>query len=174
MMRSSTVTLIALALLCGCAHYQVGSSGDPALNTIRIGRIHNATDEPGLNAWLRGEFAAGFMRDGSMSVVNDSAADCILNATITDYKLHQIGQIETASNDRDQRLARTVIWAVDVQIEYTIERADGSIYIENTTAKGRAEFSELIDLDIVRKDGLRQAVYDAAGQVVANTTAPPW
>ena len=171
-MRSNTVILIALALLCGCAHYQIGSSGDPALNTIRIGRIHNATDEPGLNAWLRGEFAAGFMRDGSMSVVNDGTADCILNATITNYELHQIGQTETASNDRDQRLARTVIWAVDVQIEYTIERADGSTYIEATTAKGRAEFSEIIDLDVVRKDGLRQAIYDAAGQVVATATAP--
>ena len=171
-MRSNTVILIALALLCGCAHYQIGAAGDPTLNTIRIGRIHNATDEPGLNAWLRGEFAAGFMRDGSMSVVNDSTADCILNATVTDYQLHQIGQTETASNDRDQRLARTVIWAVDVQIEYTIDRADGSTYIETTTAKGRAEFSEIIDLGVVRKDGLRQAVYDAAGQIVADATAP--
>ncbi|MDP7396798.1 MAG: LPS assembly lipoprotein LptE [Lentisphaeria bacterium] len=171
-MRSNAVILIALTLLSGCAHYQVGSTGDPALNTIRIGRIHNATDEPRLNAWLRGEFAAGFMRDGSMNVVNDGTADCILNATITNYELHQIGQTETASNDRDQRLARTIIWAVDVRIEYTIERADGSAYIAATTASGRAEFSEIIDLDVVRKDGLRQAVYDAAGQVVANATAP--
>jgi hypothetical protein len=171
------MTLIRITILCtmlaasGCGVYRLGSTMDPDLGTIAIGTVANETREPMLTSYFRNEVPAMFMRDGSLQVVNGSA-DCVLQARITGYNLRQIGEEETISNDEDQRLNRTVIWGVDVNVEYEVLRADGTAYIPTTVATGKAEFSELIDLEVVRKDGLRQAIYDAADQIVTAVTNP--
>ncbi len=162
-----------ILMMVGCAHYNLGSNLPNDVNSVAIGDVSNQTNEPLLSAYARTELPALFMQDGGLRVVSEEKADCVLHTRILDYRLRNIGEVESSSADDDKRLNRTVVYGVNVDLEYHVSYADDRH--RPTVPRrvvGHAEFSELADLDVVKKDGLKQAMYDAAEQIVGAITNP--
>jgi hypothetical protein len=164
--------LLAVAvMLNGCLGYRRGTLVHPQLQRVAIGTVRNLTEEPRLAVYLRTRLPEALQRDGSLRVVSRRQADCLLQADITSYRLTSIGSVESTSEDDDQDVYRSTIYRVTVEIAFSVTVPGREAPLLPTqTVEGAAEFAELVDLDTVRKDGLRQAVYDASGKIAAALT----
>jgi hypothetical protein len=170
--------LIALCAAClilagGCARYHTGSVMHPDVRTIAIPAVANDTDEPRLGSLAQSKLRAGFSRDGSLRVLDDeSAADCVLDATVVSYAYRSRGQVRTGSDDDEQEdVYVSAIYAVTVTIRYQVTQpGQDEPLLTWRTAVGEAEFSELPDLEVARADAWRIALADAAEGVVYGVT----
>jgi hypothetical protein len=150
----------------------VSSSNHPAFHhTIAIGNIENLTNESRLTTYFKNKLAEQLSLDGTFQIRPDLTADHVLDARILSYDVHGIGEVRIDSPDNDLRQYRSSAYEVTVQIEYILltHAADAPPPIPQLV-EGKALFSELVDIDIVRKDGLRRATYDACEKVVSAIT----
>lgn len=165
---SSVLLVGIMAGFSGCAGYHQGSLMHPQIQTVALGNIVNKTDEPRLASLTRSLLAEQFQKDGSLRLVSRAKADCIVNVQITDYRLRSLGQTQSSSSDTDQQQYRTNIYGVDVELSFqTLIPGRVRPLIPAQTVIGHAEFTEQTDLDVVRRDGFKQAVYQACAKVVA-------
>ena len=164
------LTFAALALaVAGCRHYHVvdPSHGQPKI--VAIGPIKNQTNEPRLSLYTKQKLPELIMLDGSFKLGHPANADSILNVEILTYKIDGIGEVQIESDDKDQRRFRSSVFKVTVDVDYSMtDAANNTTVTSPQQIRGTAEFSELVDMDIVRKDGLRRAMYDACSQVVSS------
>jgi len=162
---------LALSLGNGCLGYRLGSMADPQLKTIAVARVDNDTDEPRVSAYAASRLRSRLVTDGALRLVESSDADCILKARVRSYAVSSVGSAKLPSADPGQQLYMTSVWRVTVTVEYSLvaPRGDKPL-IAPRTVNGAAEYTDLIDLDVVRQDGLRQALYDAAGKIVRDVT----
>jgi hypothetical protein len=163
--------ILAASLLSGCLGYHRGTLVHPQLQQVAVGDVGNQTVEPRLAVYLRTRLPEALQRDGSLSVVSRKHAECVLETTIKQYRLYSIGRVESPSEDDDQDLYRSTIYRVLVEVEFAVTiPGRAKPLLPPQTVEGTAEFAEMVDLDTVRKDGLRQAVYDASSKIVAALT----
>lgn len=165
-------TLVALAFCSGCLGYHRGSLVHPQLTTIAIGTVENKTDEPRLGTYVRQRLPEALQRDGSLRLVSSvEDADCVVHATVTRFAVRSVGEVESVSTEDRQRFNRTTIFGVTVDVDYRLEIPSRSEpFLAVQTVSGEAEYSELADARQVRVDGLRQAIYQAAQQIVSGIT----
>ncbi len=178
--RRQLSCLAAAAVVClchvGCSHYRALDSGIPEGSRIAVGLVENNTDEPRLSSYVRSKIPELILLDGTLEIVDAESADYILAVTIISYNLNTIGEERIESAEADQRKYRSSIFEVSVDLAYTVtplNTGDPTQTAIEATASGSADFSELVDIDIVRRDGLRRAVHHACSDMLA-TIAFPW
>jgi hypothetical protein len=161
-----------MALFAGGCGYHHGSLMHPQLKTIAIGTVDNQTGDPRLAMYVRQRLPEALQKDGSLRLVSSrDEADCVVHTAIKKYKVKSIGEVEAESGEDRQRFNRTSIFGVSVAIDYQLEipsRAEPLLPVKEVN--GEAEYSELADASRVREDGLRQAIYQAAEQIVSGIT----
>lgn len=164
-------TLVAaLALLvCGGCGYRVGSLAHPQLRTVAVAPVQNETVELNLTAQVRNLLCERFMTDGSLKLVDEKEADCIVYARITNVKF---SEVSWAKQDKEQDdLYVPNQWQVSLSIEFSViipGRAEP--LVKARTVSGSADFETGPDQMTGRLNGVRQAAYAAAKNVVASFT----
>ncbi len=165
--------LIFFIISIGCRHYHLVSPPNHPANQmgIAIGNIDNHTDETRLSTYFKNKMPEQLLLDGTFRLRQLSAADYVLDAKILSYNVQGIGEVRIDSPESDLRQYRSSAYEVIVHIEYTLlsRTADAPPPLSQPV-DGKALFSELVDIDIVRKDGLRRATYDACEKIVAALT----
>ena len=79
-MKQFFVLLItaAVLLMTGGCGYRFGTMGHPQIKTIAIAAVKNDTTVYNLSAIMRNVLVEQFMLDGTLKVVSEKKADCIL------------------------------------------------------------------------------------------------
>ncbi len=162
--------IVISVMMSACAHYHIVKPDQNNIQSLAIANPVNLTNEPRLSNYLKNNLTELFTFDGTATVKRDAnQADCIINTKILSYDSQGIGETRISSGDDDQRKYRSTIFRVSVSIEY-YPLCTGE-YLANPVkhvVAGNADFTELVDIDIVRKDGLNRAINDACQKIVSN------
>ncbi len=157
----------ALALLpVGCG-YRIGSLMHPQIKSIAIAPVTNETVAYNVGPQVRGLLCEAFQQDGSLQLKRESNADCILYARVTSIKFNEIAW---SNNYEDENYIPNQ-WRVTIKIEYSVV-IPGNLapLIPGRSASGAATFMTGADMEAGRYNGIRQAAFAAAKQVVSQVT----
>lgn len=158
------VVVAVSAASVGCG-YHLGNPSLNGISSVHIGKVANATDEPRLGIIAASKVRSAFASDGTLRLDDAGNADSELTLTVSGYKVGTAGSAKLASDDKDQRIYSTLIYRVTVTVYYEFTGGSG---VRKGKVTGVAEFSDLIDINVARRDGLQQALEDAGKKLVTN------
>ena len=164
----STICAAALlALVSGGCGYRFGSLMHPQIDSIAIAPVVNETAAYNVGPQVRGLLCETFQQDGSLQLKRESNADCILYARVTDIKF---SKSSWSSLYNEENYVPTE-WKVTLTIEYSVViPGDLKPLISKRTANGSATFMTGADMETGRMNGVRQAAFDAAKNIVHAVT----
>lgn len=147
--------LLGLAILgSGCSAYQLGTAGNPDIDSVHIGLIQNETDAPQAVVPLTHALHEALVSDGRVRPAPYSAdADADLSVTLTRYERF-VGAVQS----RDTALGesfRTVLTG-----QASLIRSDGSVIFQDRPF--RVESSVLIREDLVQAENQNMPVITRA------------
>lgn len=158
--------LVSLCVCGGCG-YQIGYLGHPQLKTIAIAPVINETLIYNAAPQVRTALAERFQTDGTMKVVGESKADCIIYAKVVSCKYSQVSY-SSETTDKDLNPDQ---WSATVTIEYSVMiPGRAAPLIRNASASGSATFTSGADLEISRAYACQQAAFTASKNVVIQVT----
>lgn len=157
----------AVLLMTGGCGYRIGTMGHPQIKTIAIAAVKNDTTIYNLSAIMRNVLAEQFMLDGTLKVVSEKKADCILYARIVDANTSEV----TESSSSADRSFEPEEWQITVKTEYSvIIPGQKTPLIPLRNVSGSANFQAPGDMDAARRRGAAQACRKAAVEMVEFTT----
>ncbi len=159
---------LVLSGLCGCG-YHIGTFGHPQIKTIAIAAVKNDTTVYNLAYQMRNYLSEQFMLDGTLKVVSEKKADCIIYMHITDVTVREV-TTTTQYDDRNNNF-QPEEWAITVTAEYSViipGRKKPLIPLRQVT--GTANFQAPGDTDSAKRQGAGQACREAAVMAVEFTT----
>ena len=157
---------MSLFVLCGCG-YSFTSLTHPPLESVAVAPVTNETLSYNASAVLRQKLTELFTVDGSMKLKTVQSADCIVYARILKVNFRELGISST--NDDDDFLPEE--WKVTVSVEFSVViPGRAKPLIGPKTVTGTAEFVNGNDLETARLNGVKQALFSAAGTIVSNLT----
>ena len=161
---------ILYPILLGCAHYELVNSSRLEFDSIAIGEVINLTDEPRISSYFQNLLPESIMLDGSLRIEDRYSADSVINIKIISYEVGSVAEVQIKSQDSSQRRYRTSVFNVTLHIEYELKKNSESAEFLRSPEKVEsiAEFSELVDLDVVKKDGLRKVTYNVCNEIVSS------
>ena len=165
---SAVLAAAALCLLCGCG-YRIGTMGHPQIKTIAIAPVKNDTTLYNAAWILRNVLVEQFMLDGTLKVVSEKEADCILYARINESSVSEV--TSTHRYNRSDSSFQPHEWKITVKAEYSViipGRKDPLIPLRNVS--GSANFQAPGDVDSARRRGAAQACRETAVEIVEFTT----
>lgn len=165
----TAAAVLGWILTAGCG-YQVGSLMHPQIQSIAVAPVVNETLAYNAAAQVRGILCEQFVTDGSLKLVNESTADCVLYARVTGITFAESSWSTYSSEQDDDRYIPNE-WQVGVTIEYTVI-IPGRLepLVPTSTASGTAIFMSGPDMETSRTNGLRQAILAAGKSIVAGVT----
>ncbi|MDR0933381.1 MAG: LPS assembly lipoprotein LptE [Victivallales bacterium] len=170
-MKRILIVVSLFLVFCGGCGYRVGSLMHPQIKTVAVAPVQNETLEYNLTAQVRNLLCERFMTDGSLKLVGEKDADCIVYARIIDAKFTEVSWAKKSRTEKDNEIFLPNEWRATVTIEYSIV-IPGRVkpMISARQVSGRANFQTGPDQTTGRMTGMSQAAYDAAKQVVASFT----
>lgn len=138
-MKTLPAILAALFLLTSCSAYRAGWPGDPAVRTVRIEPVENASRLAQITPLLSRALRDAFLRDGTVRLANAGApADATLAATVIAYDQQRLShRPEDTGRALSARVTLTVevIWAVAgaEPVRYTLTE-ESTVYTEPNLA----------------------------------------
>ena len=141
----------------------------PQIKSVAVAPVQNETLELNLTAQVRNLLCERFMTDGSLKLVDEKEADCIVYARIVDAKYSEVSWAESTRAEDGEDILLPNEWTVTLTIEYTViipGRVKPLVSARKVT--GSANFQTGPDQLTGRMNGVRQAAYAAAKQVVAS------
>ena len=139
----------------------------PQIKTVAIAPVVNETLSYNVAAQMRALLCERFQTDGSLKVVDEKKADCIVYARITDVGYSEVSWSKTSSDDKFEPNQ----WRASITVEYTV-MLPGRVnpLIKSGAASGSSLFMSGPDLEISRNSALRQSAFEAAKVIVTNVT----
>ncbi len=156
----------AITLFCSSC-YHVGSMMHPQIKTIAVGQVVNDTVSYNAAAQVRGALCERFMVNGSLRLVDMDEADSIIYARVTSVAFAEVTSI---SNDNDDNVFIPREWQATINIEYSVVMPGRSAPILKGSAQGVSNFQVQADMTTNQLQGVRQAAYDAAVNIVNQVT----
>lgn len=119
-------TLLTVALLSGCASYQMGSSGELPYRTVYVEPVTNDSYAPQAQSLVSSKIRDVLIRDGRVQLVTSpEAADAVLAVNLTEY------QRTGVTRDRDDT-GRAQDFNVSLSADVSLyNQANGSFYFRN-------------------------------------------
>lgn len=155
-----------LMLFSGCG-YQVGNLMHPQLKTVAIAPIANETLAYNLAPQLRNLLIECFQTDGSLKVVSEDQADCIVYAKVTNIKF---GEMAWSSRGKDDDFMPNQ-WRVSITVKMAVMvPGRATPLLSEREITGSSQFSGSPDLETSRTYAVRQAGYEAAKKMVTRLT----
>ncbi len=156
-----------LLFAAGCG-YRIGTMGHPQLKTIAIAAVKNDTTEYNLGRVLQNTLAEQFMLDGTMKVVSEAKADCILYARIKDSTISEVTVVNSWEKDTDFRPEE---WKITIHAEYSVViPGKKEPLIPLREVSGSANYQAPGDINSARLRGAAQACRETAVGIVEFTT----
>ena len=158
----SVLIITAVLFFSGCG-YQFGSLMHPQITSVAVAPVTNETLFYNSAAVLRQKLTEVFTTDGSLKLKTIGTADCIVYARIT-----KITFKETSGHIRDDDDFLPNEWTVTADVEYSvILPGRAKPLIANRNVVGETTILNDPDLEIVKRNGLKQALNEAAKKIVA-------
>ena len=163
----STLTLAIMLAFGMCSCYHVGTVGPS--KSVYVAEIENRTEEATLGATLRSCLAEQL---GSGVGTTPSYRDCAytLNATITRITNRSMARAEIRekkSRDDDSDAYQTVLYGLEIIVQYELEPQSKAQKPLNGTIVGRASLPRMHDRNVALQNALKQASLDASRQIAA-------
>lgn len=159
-----------VALLAGCAHYQLGTGteGKLAFTSLYVEPVENHTQLPQARALLGTQIRQAFEQDGRVALVNSpDAADATLHVVIRDYH-RDVASLQ----ERDTGLARKFTLTLGVDCTLRDRRTGNALFADRRVNAQRDAFTD---------GGQLQSEYQtlpllasALAQKVAHTVLDVW
>lgn len=167
MKKSLTLVFsLAMLLLTGCAHYQLGSGNNPGYRTIAFAPIDNRSFAPQIHAVLTDALFRQFAQGGGMVVEEQKDnPEVILQVIVTDFQKY-IG----ATKSTDTGSARSL--AMTLKATATLSDASGKqLYSQEFSAS--QEFYADTGMSRAESEGLPQLA-DALAQKIYRAVVSKW
>jgi len=168
---SGWIAVCFLATAIGCRSYHRGTLMHPQIRRVAVGTFTNRQKGPHLGILFRRKLIAMLMADGSVVVTSPDKADALIQGSIeqTAFSPSARGKIRNAANrDRDRDAYQTIVYRAQTGIVFTVTVPGRSRpLIPETHVVGQADFTPLPDFPDARKNGLDQALTDAARKTAA-------
>ncbi len=163
---SVIIAAVGLLLFCGCG-YHLGSMMHPQVKTIAISPVINDTLFPYVSDEMRNMLCESFGVDGSLKVKSLKTADCILHCKVTSVSIREVSK----ANFDDDKVVRATEWAATLTAEFTvIIPSRKEPLIKRRTISCSANFEGYGDYTTMQRQGIKQAAYNTAQQIVEYTT----
>ena len=159
------VPFLAL-ILSSCAGYRVGSTLDPAVQTVSL-TVVNKTDEPSIEVAVKKALLAELQMDGRLEVVSPGNADVELTVTLRSFNLSALGY--NRKYDKLVEEYRMTLTASAVLVKTETEE----VLLEAPRLQGDGDFPFKSDLTTTKRGVLPVAAADLARKVVS-TTVTAW
>ena len=157
----------AVLLMTGGCGYRIGTMGHPQIKTIAIAAVKNDSTVYNLAAVTRNVLAEQFMLDGTLKVVSEKKADCILYARVIQVTSSEV----TESSSSSDRTFEPEEWQIKVGVEYSvIIPGQKAPLIPLRKVTGTANIQAPGDMDYAIRRGAAQACRQAAVEMVEFTT----
>lgn len=156
------VGLVIVCLCQGCGPYSFNPAGRQAFSDLAVPLFENRTPEYGIRERLTEGVINGFIRDGTLPVVNERRAEAILRGTVLSY--HR----EAYTYDAQETVTE---YRVYITIEARLEDP-----AKRTVIWEEAELSQWGNFDAATEtddDGKQRAIEKLAEDIV-NRTIKGW
>jgi hypothetical protein len=163
----TTVALVAVLGLGGCAGYRVGDISGRNLQGVRsvyVPVVKNSSLEPDIQMSVTNAIVRRFNDDGTLEVNQNSNADSELDVTITNV-LHT----PIRSSTTDILLTAQYQLTIEATVTYVNRRLGRKIF-ENTTVNGSTTFFTQSDIQEGERQALPLAAEDLANNAVKLVT----
>lgn len=130
--------VLALWLVAGCAHYQLGTGSAPAFRTLYVEAVANQTLLPQSRALVSTQLREALLRDGRISLVNSAReADATLTVVITEYR-----RDVRAVREDDTGLARKLDLTLGATCTLRDQRGSKTIFEHRVIEARREAFTD--------------------------------
>ena len=155
-----------LMTFSGCG-YRVGNLMHPQIKTVAVAPIANETLVYNLAPQLRNLLIECFQTDGSLKVVTEKQADCIVYAKVTNIRFREVAW--SKRNKDDDFLPNQ--WQVTLTVSMAVMMPGRATpLLSERKISGSSYFSGSPDLETSRTYAVRQAGYEAAKKMVTQLT----
>jgi hypothetical protein len=155
------VGVAAAGLLAGCAGYQLGSTLPPDIRTVHVMPFANQSGEPLLENETMRAAVAEFQKDGTLRVVDSTAADLLVEVTLTECKLEPVRyNKDSARTAQEYRL-----W---IRGEIRVKRQPAGTVMFSGRVEGESTFDFAGDLASAKTRAIPVASRDLAHDIVEN------
>ena len=165
MKRTLTLAIALAFLLCSCYHF--GTVG-PA-KRVHVAEVENRTEEPTLAATLR-QCLNEQLGTGVGTTPSCKPCSYALHAKITKITNRSMARAEIRekkSRDDDSDAYQTVLYALEVTVQYELEPKQQELRPLAGTVVGRASLPRMHDRNVALQDALKQASLDISRQLAA-------
>ena len=170
MKKLSLSLFVLLNLALTSCSYKIGNLSHPQIKTVAIMPIQNTSDEPRAGLFMMQQLRERFMTDGSFTVTSADKADIIITGNIKDYDLAVAGSVKQNEQDfgsNRRQFFRASIFRTSLAFNYQIYTKDGW-FVQGGKPQASADFTQLIDLEVEKRQALKRASYEVAKKVVNN------
>lgn len=154
-----------LLLVPGCG-YRIGLTGHPQISSIAVAPVANETLFFNAAGMLRSHLCERITTDGTYKLERETDADCTIHARVLRLDFSQISW-----SSKDDDLFFPEFYRVKVTVEFSVilpGRVKPLIGPETITAS--AMFDHIVDLETARRNGVKQALWQAAKKIVDGVT----
>ncbi len=133
MLRSAIGVCFVTALLGGCGVYSASSGRvDESLKRVAVPFLENRTSEPDIGVSLTNQIIFALQEDNTLKVVDEDAADTLLEGAVTQYNIRQV----SASN---QQIVDE--YQVQIAVELTLtKKATGEKLLDRKRFTGTGNY----------------------------------
>lgn len=156
----------ALLLLAPGCGYRIGFTGHPQISSVAVAPVTNETLFYNAAGMLRSHLCERITTDGTYELRRENDADCIIHARVLRFDFYQLSW---SAKDDDQFFPE--YYKVMATVEYSVilpGRVKPLIGPKKVTAS--AMFDHIIDLETARRNGVKQALWQAAKKIVDGVT----
>ena len=155
--RYGVLAPTAVLLSSGCGPYSFSPSGRQAYTNVAVPLFENQTREYGIRELLTEGVINGFIRDGTLPVVNERRAEAVLRGTVTAYirqpytydaneQVQEYRVYITIAARLEDPVRRNVIWEEAELVQWGNFKAD-----TETEDDGKIRAVEKLAEDIVNR-----------------------
>ncbi|MCI7644430.1 MAG: LPS assembly lipoprotein LptE [Lentisphaeria bacterium] len=156
---------LLVSLCTGC--YHIGSMMHPDVKSIAVAPVVNETTAYNASMNMRKALLEQFMRDGSLKLVNQKAADCIMYGRIINVDVVMV--INDQEDHGDTYIPQE--WKATVKYEFSvIIPGRKEPLVSKREVSGSANFQVQADMNPNQLNGIYAACQDAAYNAVVATT----
>ena len=157
-------------ILTGCLGYKAGPQLPEGVKRVHVKQPENISDEPRLAIYAASKIRNAIVTNGNL-LLEDKHPDANMQIRIIRYTIQPAGTAKLKSDDDTQEVFGTTIFRANVAMTVTLidPYTKKKIYGPKSFT-GKAEYTDLVDLNVVRQDALRLAMADAAKKIVDELT----
>ncbi len=158
------ILLLLLATASGCGYALTPGRVKPGLESVAIPYFENETTEPELEVQITDAIIAGIIKDRTLRLEEEQAADALILGKVTFFKVQEV----FFGEDR-QAQEYEVRVACEVSL---VDRATGEVLVKPTTIRGKGSY--YTDEGPEGEEKARQEAGDELVRAILNLVIEEW